>query len=259
MADLHRDRRRWLYGVAGIGTGAVAGYFARHRVFKSVAETIADDQKPFRDQARNIMAAHQRQTAETVAALKRRYEGEVYGQARVWDMIQAMGQVVDPTDTILFCTSQLVHVRQVLAAMARDQVKDETLILAALLHDMGKVIALRHAAPEDVFGSTLPLGEPAAGAGLAHVVFQFGHPEYVWSRLKDHVTPEVAWLLRFHGVPLDDVRPYLDAQDRAFTEKYLVPFRKYDLWTKSMVEWPALDWQPYRELIEAHFPAPIRF
>ena len=54
----------------------------------------------------------------------------------------------------LLGASQFSHIRQVLAAMERDGVTHPDLHVAALVHDLGKVLLLTNETPENVIGFT---------------------------------------------------------------------------------------------------------
>jgi hypothetical protein len=237
-----------------------AGGFGAGRWFTKRGESFRrTNQQTFQERSRAYFEQHRLQTVETVAHLKAQYEGAVYGKVRVWDLIEKLGQVVDPTDSMLLCSSQLIHVQQVLAGMVHDGVTDPDLHLAALLHDLGKVLMLTGAPAEEVFGKLERIGGAPPGAGLDQVVFQFGHPEIIYSRMKDHVPDQVAWLLRYHGTAISGREPFLDERDRRYCERYLLPFREYDLWSKSSAVLPVTDWKRWRALVEERFPNPILF
>lgn len=51
----------------------------------------------------------------------------------------------------------------------------------------------------------------------------------------------------------------MNGTDRIYTEKYLLPFRKYDMESKTPYRHPNLDVTAYRNLIEEAFPEPILF
>ena len=138
-----------------------------------------------------------------------------------------------PTDGELLGVSQLIHTRQVVAAMERDGVRDPSMLVAAITHDLGKVLLLMAEAPEHVVGMTAPIGPHLQGIGLDNVVLQWSHDEFVYSRLRDHVPDHVAWLLRYHSILIDQAEPFMDARDRAYLERYLRPFRIYDQGSKS--------------------------
>src|SRR5262249_7987561 len=155
--------------------------------------------KQFRAHAAAIHELHRRQNQATVAALKAKYENAVFGKVRVWDLIEKLALCVDPTDSALFCANQFIHVQQVIAGMEASGVQDRDLFLAALTHDLGKVTLLTDELPENVVSITGKIGDYPPGIGLDHVIFQFGHGEMIYSRLKGHVPDHVAWLLRYHG------------------------------------------------------------
>jgi len=238
--------------VGGGGATAVAGYEARK--FKNHAE-----ERAFYRRAGAIIEKHGQQNTEIVAALKRKYENPVFGKARVWDLIEKLGMCIDETDATLFCASQFVHVQQVLEGMENDSIHDHDLLIAALVHDVGKVLLLNDELPENVVGVTGRINEAPHGAGLDQLVFQFGHGEMIYSRMKDHVPEHLAWLLRYHGTYLEDVQPFLSDRDQHYWNRYLVPFRKYDNGTKSYMHLPRIDLAKYRALIEETFPQPILF
>jgi hypothetical protein len=214
--------------------------------------------RAFAEQARAVNERHWAQTRETVAALKRRYDGAVLGRQRIWDLVERLALCVDPTDGRLYRASQLVHVQQVIAGMERDGIHDPDMLVAAITHDLGKVLLLAGVAPEHVVGMNAPIGQYPRGAGLDNVVFQWNHDEFIYSRLRDHVPEHVAWLLRYHSIEIPRTEPFMDARDRAYLERYLRPFRRYDQDTKS--PWsapPRTILDKYRDLIDRTFPAPI--
>jgi hypothetical protein len=256
-------RRRFLAsGVVGAGalvTGGALGATNSDRI-ERVAERVFGphgSDKEFKTTARAIQARHDAQTREIVARLKRRYEGAVLGRVRVWDLVEKLALCVDPTDTALYCTSQFIHVQQLVAAMERDGVRDPDFYIAAFTHDLGKVMLLANEAPEYVVCQSAPVGGDRENIGLDNVVFQFGHPEIIYSRLKDHVPDHLAWLVRYHATSIKHAQPYMDDRDRGYAERYLKPFRRYDNEFKSATFLPRIDLAKYRALIEEAFPQPI--
>jgi myo-inositol oxygenase len=261
-SGINRRRRFLTSGVVGAGalvTGVALGASNSSRI-ERVEERVLGPRGPgreFKTNARAIWARHREQTREMVAGLKRRYEGAVFGRVRVWDMVEKLALCVDPTDTSLYCTSQFIHVQQVVAAMERDGVQDRDFYIAALTHDLGKVMLLANEAPEYVVCQPAPLGGDREGIGLDHVVFQFCHPEIIYTRLKDHVPDHVAWLVRYHATSIERAERYMDDRDRGYAERYLKPFQRYDKGFKSTTFLPRIDLAKYRALIEETFPSPI--
>jgi hypothetical protein len=213
----------------------------------------------FSVQARAIIERHGTQTVETVAALNRKYAAPVIGTVRVWDLLEMLAGCVDPTDPSLYGASQLTHVLQVLDAMEDDHVTDPDLLGAALVHDLGKLLLLHGESPENVVCMNAPIGRYPAGIGLDNCVFQWNHDEFAYSRLKDHVPEHVAWLVRYHSIMLSKCKSLMNQRDREWTRRFLVPFQKYDLKSKSPYAVPRKSLADYKELVEELFPQPILF
>ena len=210
-------------------------------------------------QARIICSRHQEQTKEEVAALKKKYAQPVFGKVLVWDLIERLAQCVDPTDCSLYCTNQLIHTLQVLEGMERDGISDRNMILAALVHDLGKLLLLTGEAPENVVCFNSPISIYEEGIGLDNCVFQWNHDEFAYSRLKYHVPEHVAWLIRYHSISISECKPFMDQTDHIYTDRYLSVFAKYDQGTKSIYTLPKKNIENYREFIEQSFPDPIYF
>jgi predicted HD phosphohydrolase len=222
------------------------------------APPYAQGREAFDREAARIYERHWRQTKETVAELKRKYDRPIFGRVAIWDVVQKLAFCVDRTDRTLYCATQLTHVEQILTGMEEDGIVDEDMILAALTHDLGKVLLTVGEADENVVCANRPIGDYATGVGLDHVIFQWNHDEFIYSRLKDYVPDHVAWLLRYHSIKLEESRRFMDARDLDYTERYLLPFRRYDFGTKSACFMPrpgAMD--AYRSVIERVMPAPI--
>ncbi len=179
--------------------GALLGTPRVHRW----AHRLAPGWREFADEALAVSERHWKQTHQTVAALKRKYEEAVFGRQGIWELVEKLALCVDPTDGELYGASQLIHTRQVVAGMERDGVSDPDFFLAAITHDLGKVL----------------------------------------------------WLLRYHSILIESSRPFMDARDHAYLERYLVPFRKYDQDTKSCCLLPPQNiLDKYRDLVERTFP-----
>jgi len=213
----------------------------------------------FSAQAKAIVERHRAQTVETVQALKRKYDAPLLGNVRVWDLIQMLAQCVDPTDAGLYGASQLIHVRQVLEAMENDGVTDPDLQLAALVHDLGKLLLLYGEDPENVVCMNAPIGEYPAGIGLDNCILQWNHDEFAYSRLKDHAPDHVAWLVRYHSIMLHECAPLMNERDQDWARRYLVPFQRYDQCSKSPYAVPRKPFSDYKALVDSHFPQPILF
>ena len=255
------NRRQLLVGLVAAGGAGVVGVSLGYRKYRAHLYTAARLNKrgleEFLAECDRVHKRHDAQTAEMVTALKKKYENPVYGRIRVWDLVEKMHQCIDPSDPTLLGMSQFGHVMQVVAAMEASRIQDPNLFLLALLHDAGKVLLVNGELPENVVCPVDRLSEVPEGAGLDNVVFQFGHSEFIYSRLKDHVPEPVAWVARYHTIRTRDAAPYMNAKDREYTEKYLRPFKGFDGGFKSPYLRPKIDLAKYRELIEQTFPHPI--
>ncbi len=218
-----------------------------------------DPKADFWSRAQPIERRHRAQTEATVAALRAKYEQPLIGDVRVWDQIQRLALCIDPTDSQLYTTSQLVHVLQVIEGMAHDGIVDEDLLLTALVHDIGKVLLLTDEDPANVVCTNTVIAAPGPGCGLDAATFQWNHDEFAWSRLHEHVPDHVAWLVRYHSIDLEACEPLFDDRDRDYADRYLRTFARYDHGTKSAHLRPSIRIDAYRDLIEDAFPDPIPF
>jgi predicted HD phosphohydrolase len=208
-------------------------------------------------QAKELYAGHFRQTPELALELRAKYAAPVFGKVKVFDLMHRLAECIDPTDTELYCVDQLVHTLQVAEGMELDRIDDEGLLLAAVLHDLGKVTELLGEKPEYINGPNEPIGENVPGCGLDNIVTTWNHDEFAYQKLRDHVPDYVGWLIRFHSLRFDMSRPFMDDRDHDYYDRYLGVFRKYDLGTKSIYKLPKKRLADYRGLIEKHLPEPI--
>ena len=246
--------------------GLAVGYkfhdriLAAARAMTNLPTQTDSPRQRFKARADGIEELHRKQTKEDVRALKAKYESPVLGKFRVWDLIEKLSLCIDPSGNLLGVTSQYVHVCQILQVMEKDKVLDETMLLTALLHDLGKVALLAGEAPENVVCFTQPVEEREPEAALDNVIFQFGHDEIAYSRIKDHVPPHVAWIVRYHSMIVGKAEKYMSPQDREYAQQYLAKFSRYDHGTKSTAFLPAeMTLDRYRDFIESRFPNPILF
>jgi predicted HD phosphohydrolase len=177
----------------------------------------------------------------------------------VWDLVEMLSHCIDPSDGHLLLASQGVHVCQMLDGMARDGVTDPDLVLAALLHDLGKLLLLTGEDPANVVCAIAPIGEHDDGCGLDQALLQWNHDEFGYSRFKDHVPDHIAWLVRYHGIDGESCIRLMDERDRTYHERYLRTFQRYDNGTKSAYSIPTSRLADYRDVIEEAFPSPVRF
>lgn len=216
---------------------------------------LEDFQKDVNEMARR----HREQTQEHVNALKKKYENTFFGKFYVWDIINELSRCFDATDIRLGVGSQEVHVLQMLEGMERDGITDPDMLLAAIIHDMGKVLLVAHEPPEHIGFDNYIVGEYEDGIGLDNCTLTYSQDEYLYSRLKDHLPDHLAWLIRYHGINIPQCKPLMNERDREYTDRYLRTFARYDFGTKSFYHIPKRKIEDYRDLVEEFFPEPILF
>ena len=139
----------------------------------------------------------------------------------------------------LFCTSQLTHVLQMLDTMDRDGIDDPELLLAVLVHDLGKLLLVAGEDPANVVCMNSPIGEPTPGVGLDQCTFQWNHDEFGWSAPARPRSRRrgVVGALPQHGCrrrrAVDRPR-----RDREYRARYFDVFTRYDHGTKTPFHLP---------------------
>lgn len=213
----------------------------------------------FQQRADAINRRHGAQTLETVAALRRKYDAPIFGRIAPWTLVQMLARCIDPSDSRLYGISQQMHVLQILEAAETDGVASEEFVLAALVHDLGKVLLLTDEAPENIVSFNEPIGTYEPGIGLDRCVLQWNHDEFAYLRLKDHVPDGIAWLVRYHSMVRSSCAIYMDARDRAYAAQYLDLFERYDHGSKSPYFLPRKRIEDYRHVLERALPKEIVF
>lgn len=208
----------------------------------------------------------------------------------VWDAFDFLNQLVDDSDPDTDL-DQLQHLLQASEAIRADGHPD-WMVLTGLMHDMGKVLCLFGEPQWAVVGDTFPVGCAYSdkvvypeffrsnpdhdnpeynhkygvykpNCGLRNVDMSWGHDEYVYQMLKDHLPEQGLYMLRYHSFyawhregAYDHL---LDDHDREML-KWVQLFNPYDLYSKSPTppDWKQL--RPYYEdLVAKYLPATLKF
>lgn len=222
-------------------------------------EEFKADFEVFKNQVEGMKKRHVSQTKEYVDALKKKYDNTFFGEFYVWEVVTSLSRCFDFTDYRLGVGSQEVHVLQIIEAMERDGITDPEMFLAAIIHDLGKVLLMPHEPPEHIGFNNKLIGEYEPGVGLDNCTLTYSQDEYLYSRLKDHLPDHLAWLVRYHGIQIPECEPLMNERDREYTERYLRTFAKYDLGSKSFYHFPQTKIEDYRDLIEKAFPDKVLF
>jgi inositol oxygenase len=255
------------------------------------AETFRNYDAEARDTVREFYRLnHAHQTLDFVLQKKADYLRLQRQRMTVWEALEYLDTLVDDSDPDVDFT-QIDHALQTAEAVRRAG-QPRWLIATGLIHDLGKVLCLFGEPQWAVVGDTFPVGcafsdravypeyfalNPDAAhpvystengiyephCGLDNVHMSWGHDEYIFHVVKDHLPIEALYALRYHSFyPWHKEGAYqhlLDDRDREML-KWVKAFNRYDLYSKSDAR-PSLDeLRPfYDELIEEFFPEPLDF
>ena len=206
-----------------------------------------------------LQKQHYSQSQEIVDALKKKYNNTTFGKFSVWHLVEESAKCFDPADRNLGCVSQQVHMLQILEGMEQDGITDKDMLIAAIIHDLAKVLLVPCEHPEYVSFANGIVGEYEPGIGLDNCTITYSQDEYLYSRIKDHVPDNIAWLVRYHGLSRGRCEHLFDERDRTYADRYLYTFAKYDLGSKSIHKLPQKRIEDYRDLVEEYFPTPLLF
>ncbi|HEY2721738.1 MAG TPA: inositol oxygenase family protein [Chitinophagaceae bacterium] len=208
----------------------------------------------------------------------------------VWDAFQFLNQLVDDSDPDTDM-DQFQHLLQTAEAIRADGHPD-WMVLVGLMHDMGKVLCLFGEAQWAVVGDTFPVGcaysdkvvypeyfklnpdfqNPsyqtesgvyAKNCGLRNVNMSWGHDEYVYQMMKDHLPEPALYMLRYHSFYAwhreGAYAHLLDDHDREML-KWVKLFNPYDLYSKSPTppDWTKLKGY-YEDLVGKYLPDTLKF
>jgi inositol oxygenase len=231
---------------------------------------------------------HTNQTRDFVLAKKRQYTARNRGEMGIWEALEYLNTLVDDSDPDTDL-SQIEHVLQTAEAIRKDG-HPRWMVLAGLIHDLGKVLCLYGEPQWAVVGDTFPVGCAwsdkivfpeffAANAdartpeyqtrfgvygeacGLQNVDLSWGHDEYLYHVVKDYLPDEALYMIRYHSFyPWHREGQYgylTDEKDRRMLP-WVQKFNPYDLYSKSAERPKVSDVKPYYdELIAEYFPAKI--
>jgi inositol oxygenase len=208
----------------------------------------------------------------------------------IWEAFDYLNQLVDDSDPDTDL-DQMQHLLQTSEAIRNDGHPD-WMVLAGLVHDMGKVLCLFGEPQWGVVGDTFPVGcaysdkivfpeffannpdyndpvystkygvyEP--NCGLDNVHMSWGHDEYVYHMMKDYLPEGALYMLRYHSF-------YAQHREQAYDHlmndhdremfKWVKLFNPYDLYSKNPNQKSWAELKPYYEdLVAKYLPATIRF
>ena len=231
---------------------------------------------------------HLYQTLDFVRAKKAEYLPLRKRRMGIWEAMEFLNTLVDDSDPDI-SLSQIEHLLQVAEAIRRDG-HPRWFILTGLIHDLGKVLCLFGEPQWAVVGDTFPVGcafsdrivypeffadnpdihDPKLqsacgvyreGCGLRTVHLSWGHDEYLYHVVKDHLPEPALYMIRYHSFYAwhreGEYGRLLDDHDRRMLS-WVQKFNPYDLYSKSPVR-PDWDWlRPYYvALIDKYLPGEL--
>ena len=233
---------------------------------------------------------HRFQTYEFVQSKKRDFLRLNRRQMGVWEAMEFLNTLVDDSDPDTDL-SQLEHLLQA-AEQIRSDGHPRWFILTGLIHDLGKILCLYGEPQWAVVGDTFPVGcaysdsivfhpfftdNPdsnearfqtptgvyAEGCGLENIHLSWGHDEYLYHVVKDHLPTEALYMIRYHSFyPWHREGAYeyfTNDQDRRI-KSAVQTFNPYDLYTKDHKKPDVAALRPfYEDLIAEYLPGKLRW
>ncbi|WP_117882343.1 inositol oxygenase family protein [Aureibaculum luteum] len=208
----------------------------------------------------------------------------------LWDAVDFLNTLVDDSDPDIDL-DQFQHLLQTSEAIRADGHPD-WFVLTGFIHDLGKVLCLFGEPQWAVVGDTFPVGckfsdtivypeffdkNPdtnderyntkfgiyTPNCGLDKVKMSWGHDEYLYQILKNHLPEPALYMIRYHSF-------YAQHRENAYTHlmnekdiemfEWVKKFNPYDLYSKAPVEPDAKALRPYyEELVSKYLPSSLKF
>lgn len=233
---------------------------------------------------------HAFQTLDFVLKKKQEYLSLQRGKMGIWEAMEIFDTLIDASDPDIDLP-QCYHLFQTAEALRKDG-HPRWLILTGLIHDLGKILAFYGEPQWAVVGDTFPVGcaysdkivfpeffadnpdhgiplyqtalgiySPACGLNRVHM--SWGHDEYLYQVVKDHLPPEAEFIIRYHSF-------YSAHREGAYShlmneeDKKLLPwlqlFYHYDLYSKTDEQLDIDALMPYyKKLVAEFFPEELNW
>ncbi len=233
---------------------------------------------------------HTKQTLDFVLQQKAKYRPLDKKVMSVWEAFEQLNTLVDESDPDLDLP-QIYHAFQTAQAMRKDD-QPRWLILTGFIHDLGKVLTLFDEPQWATVGDTFPVGCAYSnkvifydyfannpdwnsttyqqecgiynpGCGLKNVHMSWGHDEYLYYVMKNHLPEEALYIIRYHSFYAlhkeNEYQHLLDDYDKKMLP-WLKLFQQYDLYSKSEEKINIEKLYPYYKKLVAEFlPAKLNW
>merc|ERR1712013_47673 len=257
-------------------------------------ETILREKEAFRDYTKNdalgervkrtYTEMHTKQTMAFVLEKHKTWLKFNHMEATIMEALDMLNELVDESDPDLDLPN-IVHAFQTAERIREEHPDKEWYQLVGLIHDLGKIMAFYgEPQPSIVFGEesfqnnpdtydsryNTKLGIYKEGCGIENVIMSWGHDEYLYHVLVNHMAkmgtsiPEGGlWAIRFHSCyPWHTGGDYgylTKPQDEKVME-WVKEFNKFDLYTKSTKVPDIKALKPYYQaLVDKYLPGVISF
>jgi len=242
---------------------------------------------------------HTNQTVDFVKEKRALWLQFNHMEANVMDALDMLNELVDESDPDLDLPN-IVHAFQTAERIRTDHPEDDWFHLVGLIHDLGKIMAFFNEPQWAVVGDTFPvgckhqksivygddsfklnkdihdlryntkLGIYEENCGLDNVLMSWGHDEYLYQVLVNHMKkvgtkiPEVGLsAIRYHSCypwhTGGDYHYLMTEKDKEMMQ-WVLEFNKYDLYTKSTTIPDIEDLKLYyQSLVDKYLPGKISF
>ncbi|GAC1475087.1 MAG: hypothetical protein NVSMB9_26800 [Isosphaeraceae bacterium] len=251
------------------------------------------DPEGFRDYRTNVRPGviefyrinHAKQTLAFVLEKKREYLRRDRREMGIWEAMEFLDSLVDDSDPDTDL-SQIEHLMQCAEAIRADE-HPRWMIVTGLIHDLGKILCLFGEPQWAVVGDTFPVGcryssrivfpeffadnpdsqvpeyqtpegiyRPHCGFDAVHL--SWGHDEYLYHVVKDHLPEEALAMIRYHSFYAahreGEYSLLMNDHDRRMMD-WVRRFNPYDLYSKGHERPDVVALKPfYQELIAEFFP-----
>jgi inositol oxygenase len=231
---------------------------------------------------------HRYQTLEFARAKRAEFQPGGKREMTVWEAMEYLNTLIDDSDPDIDLP-QIEHLLQTAEAVRRDG-HPRWFILTGLIHDLGKILCLFNEPQWAVVGDTFPLGcgfsdkivyreffseNPDAsvpeyttplgiyeeGCGLDEVTMSWGHDEYLYHVVKEHLPEPALYMIRYHSFyPAHKEGAYghlMNDKDREMFG-WVRKFNPYDLYTKRTERMDVTALRPfYEDLIDEFLPGKL--